>query len=89
MSVTLTLTPRAVRARIAGMPSGVAGTLIITFGRPTSAARRRPSATVLSVAVASSGSTSSEMRPSTPPLSWNSGSIRSQAPRMSSIASCS
>ena len=60
----------------------------MTLGRPTSAARRSPSDTVLSVAVASSGSTSSETRPSTPPLSWNSGSIRSQAPRMSSIASC-
>ena len=89
INVTLTLTPLAVSARIAGMPSGVAGTLIMTLGRPTSAASRSPSDTVLSVAVASSGSTSSEIRPSTPLLSWKSGSIRSQAPRMSSIASCS
>ncbi len=66
----LTLTPWAVSARTAGIPSGVAGTLIITFGRPTSLARRTPSCTVLSVFVASSGSTSSETRPSTPPLLW-------------------
>ena len=65
--MTLTLTPCAVSARIAGIPSGVAGTLIMTLGRPTRCARRSPSATVCSVSAASSGSTSSETRPSTPP----------------------
>ncbi len=68
ISVTLTLTPCAVSARMAGMPSGVAGTLIMTLGRPTRWARRSPSETVFSVLVASSGSTSSETRPSTPSL---------------------
>jgi hypothetical protein len=55
---------------MAGIPSGVAGTLIMTLGRPTSLARRSPSETVFSVLVASSGSTSSETRPSTASLSW-------------------
>ena len=53
---------------MAGMPSCVAGILIMTFGRPTwpwsSAAWR----TVSSVSWARSGETSSETNPSRPPV---------------------
>ena len=45
-SVTLTLMPSVSRALIAGRPSGVAGTLIITFGRATAFHRRRASSSV-------------------------------------------
>jgi hypothetical protein len=74
---------------IAGSPSGVAGTLIIAFGRSTSLASRMPSEMVCSVLAASSGSTSKETRPSTAFDSSNTGRRRSQAARMSSIASAS
>jgi len=42
----------AISSRIAGMPSGVPGTLIIRLGRPTAAHRRRASASVPAVSAA-------------------------------------
>ena len=45
------LMPAAMASSIAGMPSGVAGILIITFGRPSLANRRFASATVSSVSL--------------------------------------
>jgi len=39
--VTFTLTPALMSWRIAGIPAGVAGTLIITFSRATAPQSRR------------------------------------------------
>jgi hypothetical protein len=50
--------PSAINWRIAGMPSGVAGTLIIRLSRPTAAHSRRASASVPAVSAASGGDTS-------------------------------
>jgi hypothetical protein len=69
MSVMLTLTPSAVSVSIAGIPAGVAGTLIITFGRPTSFFSRRASAIVPAVSFARCGETSRLTKPSAPPVS--------------------
>ena len=69
---------------IAGRPSSVAGILMNMFGRSTSHHRARASAMVLSVSLASRGSTSIETRPSTPVASCrNFGRSTSQAQRMS------
>ena len=70
MSVTLIEMPSPMRRRIAGMHSGVAGTLMKTFGRPSAAASRFASATVFSVSPASEGRTSREIQPSTGLRSW-------------------
>ena len=48
-SVTLTLMPTLMSCRNAGIPSGVPGTLIITFSRPTAFHRRLASSSVPSV----------------------------------------
>lgn len=86
MSVTLMLIPDAISVRIAGMPAGVAGTLIIRFGRPTAAWSRFASATVPAVSCASFGDTSSEMNPSRPPDASNTPRSTSAPRRMSSTA---
>ena len=52
------LIPSAIERRMAGMPSGVAGILIMTFGRSSACQSRLASATVPSVSRASSGETS-------------------------------
>ncbi len=56
--VTLTLIPSVSSVRMAGTPSGVAGTLIMTLGRLTSFQRRRASSRVPCVLFARSGATS-------------------------------
>ena len=55
MSVTLIDTPSPMRRRIAGTHSGVAGTLMKTFGRPRADERRFASATVFSVSAREGG----------------------------------
>ena len=57
-SVMLTLMPSARRRRAAAAPSAVPGTLIITFGRSTSAHSRRASEIVSSTLCAAPGDTS-------------------------------
>jgi hypothetical protein len=52
--------PSVSSARMAGTPAGVAGTLIITLGRPTAFQSRRASSIVPCVSFARSGATSSE-----------------------------
>ena len=64
--MTLTLTPSAISSSIAGMPAGVAGTLIITFGSASAFQRRRASATVAAVSSASEAGTSKLTKPSAP-----------------------
>lgn len=56
--MALTLTPAAMQASTASIPSGVAGILIMTFGRLRAAKRRLASETVLSRSEASRGLTS-------------------------------
>ena len=63
----LTLTPSAMSCSIAGTPSSVPGTLIITLGRSMVVKRRLASATERSVSVARYGGNSSETNPSPPP----------------------
>ena len=58
MSVTLMLIPSAISVSMAGMPSGVAGTLIMMLGRLSAANKRRASAIVPLVSRASVGLTS-------------------------------
>ena len=53
-----TLMPSARSRRVAAAPSGVPGTLIITFGRSTAAQSRRASAIVSSTSCAEPGETS-------------------------------
>ena len=48
-NVTFTLIPSEIRVVMAGAPSGVPGTLIITLGRSTAAHNLRASAMVRSV----------------------------------------
>src|SRR5215207_11427329 len=68
ISVTFTLTPSASALVIADRPSWVAGILTSRFGRSTAFHRSRASARVASVSRASSGLTSSDTRPSMPPV---------------------
>ena len=68
ISVTLTLTPSASARVIAGSPASVAGILTSRLGRSTAFHRSSACATVPSVSRASPGSTSSDTRPSTPPV---------------------
>ena len=63
-SVTFTLSPSAMSRRSAMQPSGVPGTLIMTFGRCTVAQRRCASAMVASASCAAPGDTSIETKPS-------------------------
>ena len=56
--VTLTLIPSLMSCLMAGMPAGVAGTLIMTFGRDTVCHSRRASAMVPAVSWARYGETS-------------------------------
>ena len=85
MSVTFTLIPSPINVRIAGMPSGVAGTFIMTFGRSSAANRRFASSTVLLVSCARCGLTSNEAYPSPPRVSSKMGRSRSAAAWMSAI----
>ena len=89
MSVTLTLIPSEMSARKAGIPSGVAGTLIIALGLSSAANSRRASETVPAVSRARCGLTSSDAKPSAPPVESYTGRRMSAAARMSSIASAS
>ena len=57
-NVTLTLMPSPINCWMAGMPSPVAGTLIITFGRATAFHNRRASSRVPCVSCARVGETS-------------------------------
>ena len=68
ISVTLTLIPSDRHCVIAGSPAGVAGILMSRFGRFTIHHSARASAMVLAVSPASLGSTSSDTRPSRPPV---------------------
>jgi len=79
--------PSAVSVVIAGSPAAVAGTLTITFGRPTSRCRRRASSIVPAVSPASRGLTSMLARPSSPCVRACTGASRSQTRRISSTAS--
>ncbi len=67
MRVMLMLMPAAMLSSMAGMPSGVAGILIMTFGRPSRAKRRFAAAAVPAVSRARMGETSRLQKPS-PPL---------------------
>jgi hypothetical protein len=87
ISVTLTLMPSASTRVIAGRPSGVAGILIIRLGRSTVFHRSTASVTVASVSWALPGSTSSETRPSLPPVDCHTLRNTSQARRTSSVVS--
>ena len=87
MSVMLMLRPAARPARMAGKPSTVPGILIMTFGRSTAANKRCASETVRWVSRASAGETSSETKPSWPPLATYTGVNTSQAACTSAIAS--
>ena len=62
--MTLTLIPASSVAAIAGMPSAVAGILIITFGRSSRAQSSLACAIVPSVSCARSGETSTDTKPS-------------------------
>ncbi len=66
--MTFTLTPSASARVIAGRPASVAGILTSRLGRSTVFHRSSAWATVASVSWASRGSTSSDTRPSTPPV---------------------
>ena len=79
MSVTFTLIPAAMSAVIAGNPSIVAGTFIITFGRSTIDQSSWPASIVPAVSRARRGSTSILTRPSKPLLLENTGANRSHA----------
>ena len=68
ISVTLTLIPSEMAWVIAGSPSTVAGILMSRFGRSTIHHSARASAMVFAVSLASRGSTSSDTRPSWPPV---------------------
>jgi hypothetical protein len=81
--VTFTLMPSASVAVIAGSPSRVAGILMNRLGRSTSQVSALASATVRAVWRAIRGSTSSETRPSSPPVLSYTGRSTSQAQRMS------
>ena len=72
---------------IAGKPSIVAGTFIITLGRSTIDQSSLPAAIVPSVSRASRGSTSMLTRPSKPLVLENIGAKRSHACRTSSVVS--
>ena len=79
--------PSAMSRSMAGMPAGVAGTLIIRLGRSTLPQRSLAAAIVASVSSARSGATSRLMKPSPPPvLSWTAPRV-SAALRMSATAS--
>ena len=60
--------PAAMQRAIAGRPSAVPGILIIALGRSSERQSRSASWIVASVSFASVGETSSETRPSAPPL---------------------
>ena len=81
--MTFTLTPSASALVIADRPSWVAGILTSRFGRSTAFQMSRASARVASVSCASSGLTSSDTRPSTPPLLSHVLRNTSQASRTS------
>ena len=77
--------PSARHAVMAGIPSTVAGILMNRFGLFTSHRSALASAIVLRVSPASPGSTSSETRPSSPPVASKTGWNTSQAQRMSKV----
>ncbi len=75
----LTLIPDPSKSSMAGIPSGVAGTLISRLGRLTAAQRRRASTKVPAVSWARRGETSRLTKPSLP-------SVRSKTERRTSAA---
>ena len=79
--------PAAISAVIAGKPSIVAGTLIITLGRSMIDHSSFPAAIVPSVSRARRGSTSILTRPSKPLLLEKIGENKSHAWRTSSVVS--
>ncbi len=81
------LTPSAISARIAGMPAGVAGTLIIRLGRSTISQSRMASEIVVSVCWASRGDTSRLTNPSRRCVRSYTGRRTSAASWMSRTAS--
>ena len=85
----LTLMPSASSRRAAAAPSVVPGTLIITFGRSTTAHSRRASAIVSSTLCAEPGETSIETNPSVPLLFSCTGRKMSHAARTSSVSTSS
>ena len=66
--MTLTLTPSPISLWTAGIPCGVPGTFIITLGLSSVPNSRFASATVPSVSWARWGLTSSDAKPSAPPV---------------------
>ncbi len=85
INVTLMLIPSARHWLIAGSPSTVAGILTNRFGRSTSHHSARASAMVFAVSCAIRGSTSIEIRPSTPSLASKTGRSTSHADRTSIV----
>ena len=84
MSVTLMFIPAAIDSSMAGSPSSVAGILIITLGRATRSKSVRASRHVVLVSCAIAGDTSTDTKPSAPPVASCTGRSRSAAAMMSS-----
>jgi hypothetical protein len=78
------LRPSAIIAWMAGTPSAVAGILTNRFGWSMRWCSRRAAAMVASVSWASSGATSTDTKPSPPPLASKVGRSTPSAPAMSS-----
>ena len=87
MSVTLMLIPAAVASAMAVRPAGVAGIFTNRFGRSTARASRCASARVAAASCATAGLTSTETRPSTPPVASNTGERMSHAACTSAVIS--
>ena len=85
MSVTLTEIPEPMTSVIAGRPALVAGILMSAFGRSTVFHSSLACAIVAAVSCASSGETSIDTRPSTPPVASYTGRKTSAASRTSVV----
>ena len=85
----LILIPSMRQRSMARQPSRVPGILIIAFGRFTACQSRRASITDPSVSRARSGATSSDTKPSRPPVESYTWRKASAASRTSSIARAS
>ena len=85
-SVTLTGTPAKIASSIAGKPSFVPGIFMNRLGRRARAKSFLAAAMVRAVSCASSGDTSNDTHPSTPPVRLYTGRNRSAARVRSSKA---
>ena len=83
MRVMLMLRPSAIIAWMAGTPSAVAGIFTKRLGSSMRAWSRRAAAIVAGVSRASSGATSTDTKPSVPPLASKTGRRTASASVMS------